>query len=50
MTEQYRIAPRLEIAAQKYGASYAVLYTETPWDGEVLAQNNSFKAVKIAGN
>lgn len=29
-----------------YGADYAVLYNATPWDGVILYQNETYKAVK----
>ena len=30
----------------EYGADYAVLYNETPWDGPILYQNETYKAVQ----
>ncbi len=30
----------------KYGADYAVLYNATPWDGVILYQNETYKAVQ----
>ena len=36
----------LKAAMERYGADYAVLYAETPWQGDVLFQNETFKAVK----
>ena len=30
----------------EYGADYAVLYKDTPWDGAILYQNDTYKAVQ----
>lgn len=36
-----------EIVASQYSASYAVLFSDTPWQGPVLYENDSYKAVRI---
>lgn len=46
MDENYRTAPGLE-AARDYGATFAVLYRDTPWTGPVLAENETYVAVPI---
>ncbi|MDA7964141.1 DUF6798 domain-containing protein [Ruegeria sp.] len=33
--------------AQGYGATHAVLYADTPWDGPMLYENEKFKAVAL---
>ncbi|MGV6847691.1 MAG: DUF6798 domain-containing protein [Marinibacterium sp.] len=48
MTDRYRSDPPVALAAQKYGARYAVLFAETPWDGDVLAVAGDYKVVQIA--
>jgi hypothetical protein len=47
MIDNYRTMPHLDVAARDYGATFAVLYKDTPWTGPVLAQNDEFKAVAI---
>lgn len=49
MTERYREnpAPAAAVAAQNYGAQFAVLYSTSPWEGEVLASAGGLKAVRI---
>ncbi|WP_171133173.1 MULTISPECIES: DUF6798 domain-containing protein [unclassified Ruegeria] len=37
-------------AATQLGASFAVLYADTPWDGTVLYENDQFKAVALDGS
>ena len=34
-------------AAQRFGATHAVLYADTSWDGPVLYENEKFKAVAL---
>lgn len=47
MDENYRNSPGLEAAARDYGATFAVLYKDTPWNGPVLAENETYMAIPI---
>lgn len=47
MTENYRQGIDWRAAANRYGATHAVLYRETPWDGPVLAENDTYKLVPL---
>lgn len=37
---------QLRAAMKSYGADYAILNNSTPWDGQILYQNETYKAVK----
>ena len=47
MKKNYAGADEKELRADmtKYGVDYAVLYNSTPWDGPILYQNETYKAV-----
>ncbi len=47
MMKAYRAGIDWPAAARHYGATHAILMAETPWSGEVLHENESFKAVRI---
>ena len=47
MTENYRNGIDWQAAAQKYAATHAVLFQETPWDGPVLHENGTYKLVSL---
>jgi len=47
MTDTYRLGIDWGTAAREFGATHAVLFKDTPWRGDVLYQNDTFKAVKL---
>ena len=47
MTENYRTGIDWSVPVTKYRASHAVLFTETPWDGPTLYQNEDYKLVAL---
>lgn len=49
MTENYRAGIDWSVPVTKYRASHAVLFTETPWDGPTLYQNEDYKLVALPG-
>lgn len=47
MTESYRQGIDWQAVQDTYGATHALLYAETPWEGPVLYENGSYKAVEL---
>lgn len=47
MQAHYARSPNWAVAAREFGATYAVLYSDTPWSGPVLGQAGAFKAVRL---
>jgi hypothetical protein len=47
MTENYRNGIDWQQAADRYGATHAVLFAETPWSGSVLFTNGTYKLVVL---
>ncbi len=48
MRENYREGIDWDAAAETYGATHAILYADTPWQGPVLAQNETYKIVPLS--
>ena len=47
MTENYRRGIDWRQAAERYGATHAVLFEGTPWSGDVLYSNGTYKLVRL---
>lgn len=47
MTQNYQHGIDWQQAATIYGATHAVLFAETPWDGPVIQTNGTYKLVRL---
>ena len=47
MTERHKDRLNMAATVEKFNATHAVLFQDTPWDGEILYQNDTYKAVSL---